>query len=127
MTIKLYGISNCDTVRKAKKWLETHSIPFQFHDFRKDGLAVEDVQRWLKQVPFETLLNKRSTTWKQLNDEQKQALTERYDLSLLVEHPTLIKRPVLEISEPFTVVVGFKPETYEKTLAPLLNRPIKKS
>jgi len=92
--LTVYGIKTCDTVRKALKWLEAEGIPHTFHDFRKDGLEESMVATWVAALDWESVLNKRSTTWKQLSDEDKNNLDERCAISLMVAHPTLIKRPV---------------------------------
>lgn len=111
----LYGIPNCDTVRKARKFLENHQIPYQFHDFKKDGISLELLQTWLTQHPITTLVNKRSTSWRQLTDTQKEALTSHNDLSILMAHPTLIKRPVLqrEDTNSSSILIGFSEKTYQ--------------
>lgn len=119
----LYGIKNCDSVKKARKWLESQNIEYQFHDFRADGLTNQQINHWLQAVSAEQLLNKRSTTWKQLDDTLKAKLdiadlsTNNDALKLLtktlLEHPTLIKRPVLQVTETKdTIAVGFKPDQY---------------
>ena len=107
----LYGIPNCDTVRKARKFLEANQVSYDFHDFKKQGLNLETIQNWLKSQPLEVLINKRSTSWKQLTDEQKQALTSGADLSILLAMPTLIKRPVLETKS--NLLIGFKEAEYQ--------------
>ncbi|MBQ0798308.1 MAG: ArsC family reductase [Porticoccaceae bacterium] len=112
---KLYGIKNCDTVKKARKWLDQQGIDHQFHDFRADGLSAQQINAWRKQVDWETLVNKRSTTWKQLDDATKAAVnagtnTETVN-AVLLANPTLIKRPVLEYSG--QAYVGFKAAEYE--------------
>ncbi|VAW48427.1 FIG138056: a glutathione-dependent thiol reductase [hydrothermal vent metagenome] len=106
----LYGIPNCDTVRKARKFLENHQTPYQFHDFKKDGISLERLQTWLAQHPITTLVNKRSVSWRQLNEAQKEALISHNDLSILMTHPTLIKRPILQIegTKNSTIIVGLK-------------------
>lgn len=109
----LYGISNCDTVRKARKFLENQQVDFQFHDFRKDGLDLATIQNWLKTIDFSELLNKRSTTWKNLSESDRQAI-ENQDLTLLAQNPTLIKRPVLVTEN--TLLVGFNAERYQEVL-----------
>lgn len=109
--MKMYGIANCDTVRKARKFLENNRIDFSFHDFRKDGLTLEKIQQWLEKQPIETLVNKRSTSWKQLSEAQKNALMEKRDLSPLIETPTLVKRPVLEADS--FLMIGFKEQDYQ--------------
>lgn len=106
----LYGISNCDTVRKTRKWMESNGIDFTFHDFRKEGLEAAQVDRWCDALGIDTVLNKRGTTWRALPAEQRDDLDEKGLRALLVEHPTLIKRPVLEHDD--TIRVGFKAEEY---------------
>ncbi len=110
----LYGIPNCDTVRKARKFLDTNNIKYTFHDFRKDGLALSTIKQWLENQPIQLLVNKRSTGWKQITDEQKNQLMSGADLSLLLELPTLIKRPILETDT--QLMVGFKVVEYETLL-----------
>lgn len=111
MPITLYGIKNCDTVKKARRWLEDNGQEFTFHDVRTDGLDKTEVKRWLREAGFEVVVNKRSTTWKQLDDVQKDGLSEANSLDLLLANPTLIKRPVLTINN--TVLVGFKADQYQ--------------
>lgn len=113
--MKLYGIKNCDTVKKARQWLESHQIAYDFHDFRGDGINLAMVERWLQAVPVDDLLNRRSTTWKSLDCHMRDKLTAEDIPALLVEHPTLIKRPVLELDSPERdndVWVGFSDNTY---------------
>lgn len=111
----LYGIANCDTVRKARKWLTAHKVDYQFHDFRKDGLSAEQLKHWAKKVGWETLLNRRGQTWRKLPDKAKTNLTEAGALKLMQAEPTLIKRPVLEIKS--QVHVGFKDTDYKNLFA----------
>lgn len=110
----LYGIPNCDTVRKARKFLDANSIQYTFHDFRKNGLPVQTIQHWLESQSIEVLVNKRSTGWKQITDEQKAQLMSGENLSILSELPTLIKRPILEMDS--QLLVGFKAAEYETLL-----------
>ncbi|WP_100641755.1 ArsC family reductase [Alteromonas facilis] len=114
MTITLYGIKNCDTVKKAKKWLEQHNIDFTFHDFREDGIDSDWVASVEQQVGWETLLNKRGTTFRQLDEQVKASVNEHTAIQLMADNPTLIKRPVL-IADSKTLV-GFKPEIYAEAL-----------
>jgi len=107
----IYGISNCDTVRKARKWLEAEAITFDFHDFRKQGLNAEQVERWCAAAGLEKVLNKRGTTWRQLPDAVKANTDETALKALLVEQPTLIKRPVLELDDG-RIEIGFKADQY---------------
>lgn len=110
----LYGIPNCDTIRKAKKWLTAANIDFQFHDFRKDGLEHDQLTEWIAQVGWETLLNKRGTTWRQLSDEQKNSVDEASAIALMLEHPAMIKRPVLESEALSQIEVGFSAPRYQE-------------
>lgn len=91
----LYGISNCDTVRKARRWLDAQQIDYRFHDFRRDGLETELVERWHEQLGA-ALLNTRGTTWRQLPEALRNSVTDETRVALLMEHPTLIKRPLLD-------------------------------
>jgi Spx/MgsR family transcriptional regulator len=106
----LFGISNCDSVKKAKNWLETNNIDFSFHDFRKQGLEPETVQDWLNRIPWDKLLNKRSTTWRNLGSEVQQSVNSETVVQLLVANPTLIKRPVLAVNG--IINIGFNADTY---------------
>ncbi len=107
----LYGIKNCDTVKKARKWLEAAGIEYRFHDFRADGLEREQLDAWNRAVGWETLLNRRGTTWRQLPEAVKTGIDEARALDLMMEQPTLIKRPVLEHGGEFRV--GFKEADYK--------------
>jgi len=111
--ITLYGIPNCDTVKKARKWLEGQSVEYAFHDFRADGAHEKLFKGWLEQVSSIELINCRSTTWRQLSDEQCALLESGEGIDLLVEFPTLIKRPVLE-RDGVILSIGFKEEQYSK-------------
>ncbi|HEX7026724.1 MAG TPA: ArsC family reductase [Gammaproteobacteria bacterium] len=94
--LTLYGIKNCDTVKKARNWLEQNGVNYRFHDFRVDGIDEKQIRQWSKTVGWETLLNKRGTTFRQLPDSDKNGLTESKAVKLMAAHPTLIKRPVIE-------------------------------
>lgn len=108
----IYGIKNCDTVRKARKWLDEHNIDYQFHDFRTDGLTKKDLLGWVKAVGWEVLVNKRGTTWRQLAEKARHSVDERRAIDLMLAHPTLIKRPVLVRGK--HVQVGFSAADYKK-------------
>ena len=111
MTITLYGIPNCDTVKKARTWLLENGHDFDFHDFKKQGLERELLAGWLKELDWEVLVNRKGTTWRNLPDERKaQVLDKASALELMLEHPSVIKRPVLLGAGP--VSVGFSPEAY---------------
>lgn len=109
--ITLYGIPNCDTVKKARTWLADNNIEFTFHDFRKDGLTAAQVDTWLTSLGCDTLINKRSTSWKALSDEVKTSLNDATAASLVVASPTLIKRPLLDRDGSYSV--GFKAADYQ--------------
>lgn len=111
---KLYGIKNCDTVKKARAWLEQHNVVYQFHDYKTDGISLALLNRFAENSGWEVLLNKRSTTWRQLSDAQKTALDADTALQLLLEYPTLIKRPILESGDDF--MIGFNADEYQRTL-----------
>lgn len=110
MTV-LYGIPNCDTVKKARRWLDERNISYRFHDFRKDGLDADQVRHWLAETGLDKVINKRSTTWKNLSLEVRDALNEQNAVDLIVEQPTLIKRPLLDLKG--QLHLGFKAEAYE--------------
>ncbi|MFT8417727.1 MAG: ArsC family reductase [Acetobacter sp.] len=113
--LTLYGIKNCDTVRKARNWLEEHDVAYIFHDYKLAGVTGQKLEEWAAQVGWEKLLNKAGTTFKKLPDEDKADLSEQRAIALMVAHPTLIKRPVMETGQ--GLVVGFKPELYAGALS----------
>ncbi|GAA4882390.1 ArsC family reductase [Ferrimonas pelagia] len=108
----LYGIKTCDTVRKARKYLEQQQWKHQYHDFRIDGLDEAKVAHWLSLVGHQVLLNTRSTSWRALTDEQKQTMDNDKAKALILANPTLIKRPVLESAN--HILVGFKAADYDR-------------
>jgi arsenate reductase len=111
MTITLYGIPNCDTVKKARTWLLDHGIDFVFHDFKKQGLARATAATWLAQRDWEVLVNRKGTTWRNLTDEQKAAVVDQASaLDLMLATTSVIKRPVLEGAG--SLQVGFTAENY---------------
>jgi Spx/MgsR family transcriptional regulator len=111
MSVTLYGIKNCDTVKKARKWLDVNSVPYTFHDFRIDGINKTLVNNFLKQIDIETLINKRGTTWRKLSDKEKEIKNKTQAVALMVDNPTIIKRPVLDANKKF--YVGFSDESYK--------------
>ncbi|MBE0358990.1 MULTISPECIES: ArsC family reductase [Pseudoalteromonas] len=110
--ITLFGISNCDTIKKAKKYLADNNIEFTFHDYRKNGVNEKMVSTFADQLDWEQLVNKRGTTYRALTDEQKQSLTKESAISLLVEQPAMIKRPVLVNNGNYHL--GFKATQYDE-------------
>ncbi len=113
--VTLYGITNCDQVRKARKLLKTHGIDYQFHDFRKDGLTSTLLDQWFAHVPWDSLLNKRGRSWRQMSESERAAVTDqRSAAEAMLSEPTLIKRPVLTVGP--DVLVGFSESVYLRTL-----------
>lgn len=110
--VTLYGISNCDTVRKARKWLEQNEIDYRFHDFRKEGLTQNQLLQLEQQLGWETLLNKRSTSWRNIDKNEQENINKARAIALMLEQPTLIKRPVLE--QESGAMVGFKENQYQQ-------------
>src|SRR5690554_1076708 len=102
----VYGIKNCDSVKKARRWLDEHNIDYRFHDLRQDGLEPAMLANWLQSLDWETLLNKRGTTWRKLDDPRKNDLNQSTAIELMLANPTLIKRPVIETDD--GCMVGFK-------------------
>ena len=111
MTIKLYGIKSCDTVRKARKWLETAGIDYNFVDLRQEPVSQQTLTGWLEQIGHDVLINRRSTTWKGLSDSEREQASGARAAALLAEYPTLIKRPVLEHGD--RTLVGFDSARYQ--------------
>lgn len=109
--VTIYGIKACDTMKKARAWLDAHEIAATFHDYKTAGIARERLEGWIAQVGWEPLVNRAGTTFRNLPDDQKADLTRDKAVALMLAHPSLIKRPVLEAKG--RVTVGFKPETYE--------------
>ena len=107
----LHGIQNCDSVRKARKWLDARGVAYDFHDFKKDGIDAGRVARWVDAAGLDTVLNRRGTTWRKLIDEEKARAEGNEAVSLLVQHPSMIKRPVVEHGD--TVLVGFKEDIWD--------------
>ena len=111
MSIIMYGIPNCDTIKKAKKWLQAEDIEFDFHDYRKQGITEEMVVTFCQELGWQNVLNKRGTTYRQLTQEQKDTLDEKSAIALLVEMPAMIKRPILNVEGQYHL--GFKADQYQ--------------
>jgi arsenate reductase len=116
MTITIYGIKNCNTMKKARAWLDKHGAAYDFHDYKVAGIDRERLQRWEKKVGWETLLNRAGTTFRKLPDKDKQALDADKAIALMLAQPSMIKRPVLDLGGG-KLLVGFKPEIYGAALA----------
>ena len=110
MTLIIYGIKSCDTMTKARAWLEAHGVAYQFHDYKTQGISRDQLQRWAKTVGWEILLNRAGTSFRKLPDAQKIGLDETKAIALMLAQPSMIKRPVLETGG--APVVGFKPDIY---------------
>lgn len=110
-SMKVYGIPNCNTVKKATEWLRNNENTFEFHDYKKKGITVDKLKEWSKEVGWEKLVNKKGTTWRTLPAEEQQKITnEKTAIELMVTKPSVIKRPVIETGE--KLVVGFDEEEY---------------
>jgi arsenate reductase len=114
LTITIYGIKNCDTMKKARAWLDGHSIAYDFHDYKTAGIDRARLKGWTAKLGWETLLNRAGTTFRKLSDADKAGLNETKALALMLAQPSMIKRPVLEAGD--KLLVGFKPEVYEEEL-----------
>jgi Spx/MgsR family transcriptional regulator len=110
--IILYGISNCDTVRKARNWLKERGIEHTFHDFRKDGLNPVQLRAWVAELGWETLVNKRGTTWRKLPEQTRTHMDETLALAVMEDQPAIIKRPLLATGE--QLIVGFSADQYRQ-------------
>lgn len=111
LSVTLYGIKNCDTMKKARAWLDQHGLVYNFHDYKTAGIDRDRLSRWVSKVGWEVLLNRAGTTFRKLPDAEKEGLSEKKAVALMLAQPSIIKRPVLE--EGNTLLVGFKPELYE--------------
>jgi arsenate reductase (glutaredoxin) len=110
--VTIYGIKNCDTMKKARAWLDKRGVAYDFHDYKTQGIAREKLEGWARKTGWETLLNRAGTTFRKLPDKDKEGVTEKKAIALMLAQPSMIKRPVLDAGGKLTV--GFKPEQYEK-------------
>ncbi len=111
MPATLYGIKNCDTMKKARAWLDAKGVPYAFHDYKVEGIDRARLDSWAQSVGWETLLNRAGTTFRKLPDAERANLDERKAIALMLNQPSMIKRPVLDLDG--RLVVGFKAERYE--------------
>jgi Spx/MgsR family transcriptional regulator len=113
-TITIYGIKNCDTMKKARAWLDGHGVTYDFHDYKAAGIERGRLEAWASKVGWETLLNRAGTTYRKLPDKEKVGLTGKKAIVLMMAQPSMIKRPVLDVGG--KLLVGFKPEIYAEEL-----------
>ncbi|HET7910778.1 MAG TPA: ArsC family reductase [Pseudolabrys sp.] len=111
MSATIYGIKNCDTMKKARAWLDKHGVDYAFHDYKSAGIDRSQLERWAKKVGWETLLNRAGTTFRKLPDKDKDGITATKAMALMLKQPSMIKRPVLEAGDG-KLLVGFRPEQY---------------
>ena len=112
--VTIYGIKNCDTMKKARAWLDDHSVAYAFHDYKTAGIERAKLEGWARAVGWETLLNRAGTTFRKLPEKDRDGLSEKRAIALMLDQPSMIKRPVLDVGG--KLLVGFKPEMYEKAL-----------
>jgi len=112
--VTIYGIKNCDTMKKARAWLDQHGVAYDFHDYKAAGIDRGRLQGWAREVGWETLINRAGTTFRALTDKDKAGLTETRAIALMLAQPAMIKRPVLDAGG--KLLVGFKPEQYAQAL-----------
>ena len=112
--VTIYGIKNCDTMKKARAWLDGHGVAYGFHDYKAAGIEPGRLEGWARAVAWETLLNRAGTTFRKLPEERKAGITATKALALMLAQPSMIKRPVLEVGG--RVIVGFDPATYQQAL-----------
>lgn len=115
MTITMYGIPNCDTIKKARVWMDAAGVAFDFHDYKKQGVDTKTLHQWCDEHGWETLLNTRGTTFRKLDDADKQNIDQAKAVALMAANPSMIKRPVLDLGD--RRIVGFKPEIYAAAIS----------
>ncbi|WFR95443.1 ArsC family reductase [Rhizobium tumorigenes] len=111
MSVTIYGIKNCDTIKKARSWLDAHGISYRFHDYKAEGIDREHLQGWIRQAGWETVLNRAGTTFRKLDEADRTGLDAERATALMLAQPSMIKRPVLEADG--KLLAGFKPGEYE--------------
>ena len=116
MVITIYGIKNCDTMKKARAWLDKQGVDYAFHDYKAAGIERAQLEQWSKKLGWEKLLNRAGTTFRKLPDKDQDALTEKKAVALMLAQPSMIKRPVLDLGDG-KLLIGFTPESYKDTFA----------
>ena len=114
-TATIYGIKNCDTMKKARAWLDKRGVEYVFHDYKIQGVERKKLDTWSKEAGWKTLLNRAGTTFRKLPEKEREGITEKKAIALMLAQPSMIKRPVLETGD--ELLVGFMPEMYEKAFA----------
>ena len=114
MGVTIYGIKNCDTMKKARVWLDSHGIAYRFHDYKAEGIDRDHLRRWIDHAGWETVLNRAGTTFRKLDEADRTGLDAEKAIALMLAQPSMIKRPVLETEG--KLLVGFKPEAYADVL-----------
>lgn len=112
--IKIYGIPNCDTIKKARRWLEDQGVEYEFHDYKKRGVPENELKRWVRQAGWEALLNKRGATWRKLDESVRDSVDQAAAIGIMLENPSIIKRPVLQAGK--TLLIGFSPDEYSQLI-----------
>lgn len=111
--LTIYGIPNCDTMKKARKWLDSHHIEYEFHDYKKQGITKAKLKDWCTKADWEQLLNRRGTTWRKLDEETKNSINKTKAIDIMAENTSIIKRPVIENNG--SILIGFSDEEYSAT------------
>ncbi|WP_064711797.1 ArsC family reductase [Rhizobium bangladeshense] len=113
MAVTIYGIKNCDTMKKARSWLEEHGVAYEFHDYKALGIDRAHLEAWIDRAGLDTVLNRAGTTFRKLPDTERENLNRKKAIALMLDQPSMIKRPVLETED--KLVIGFKPQIYAGT------------
>ena len=111
----MHGIPNCDTVKKARRWLDKHEVSYEFHDYKKKGIEKSALKAWSAALGWETLLNRRGTTWRKLDDATKEGINEKRAIDLMAEHTSMIKRPLIQQGD--VLIVGFDEDEYQQLIS----------
>ena len=114
MAVTMYGIKNCDTIKKARAWLEDRGVAYQFHDYKTEGIDRERLEGWCRQFGWEAVCNRAGATFRKLSDAEKEGLDGRRAVALMLRQPSMIKRPILDVDG--TWHLGFAPDAYAKAL-----------
>jgi arsenate reductase (glutaredoxin) len=114
--LTMYGIANCDTIRKARRWLDENDIEYRFHDYRKDGIDENQLRAWAEELGWENVLNRRGTTWRRLSESKREGLDHERAIALLLQYPAMIKRPLLDTGR--QRLLGFDVGHYQQVLLP---------